>query len=292
MLTKLSRTILIVFAVFVLVATPNISHGDDYSARSKQEYYYKIGWTQAFLENNKAGSKDAYRAALKLSEEDLIKYKQLKERALNERDYDNYKRQCECIAGAIRLIKNTSYLDMWKIISGKAGEDEKPANDGNLRGSTDSPNPRFVDNGNGTIADSLTGLVWLKNANCFGGKDWKTATSDANSLASGLWGLADGSVAGDWHLPEKSELESFVNVAASDLARWLNNHGFANVKSDWYWSSTVIRNPKRLLGAGESGAWVVNMGNGRMGYGVESDAKLVWPVRPGRKTDEGSHLDR
>ena len=30
------------------------------------------------------------------------------------------------------------------------------------------PNPRFTDNGNGTVTDNLTGLIWLKNANCFG----------------------------------------------------------------------------------------------------------------------------
>ena len=32
------------------------------------------------------------------------------------------------------------------------------------------PNPRFTDNGNGTVTDNLTGLIWLKNANCFGTK--------------------------------------------------------------------------------------------------------------------------
>lgn len=280
MLIRLSGTTVTVFTVFVLVVMLKISHGDDYCARSEQEYYYKIGWTQSYLKNKNAGSKDAYKTALKLAEEDLIKYKQLKERTSNESEYDNYKRRCECIEGAIRLIKDTSYLEMWKTISGKPGDD------GNLQASnalpnpasTALPNPRFVDNGDGTITDNIAGLIWLKNANCFGKENWKTAISDAKSLASGLCGLTDGSVAGDWHLPEKSELESFVNVAASDLARWLNNHGFANVESDWYWSSTVIRNPS----GGEGGAWIVNMGNGRMGYGVESDAKHVLPVRIAR----------
>ena len=27
---------------------------------------------------------------------------------------------------------------------------------------------RFTDNGNGTMTDTLTGLIWLKNANCWG----------------------------------------------------------------------------------------------------------------------------
>ena len=34
------------------------------------------------------------------------------------------------------------------------------------------PNPRFTDNGDGTVTDNLTGLIWLKDANCFGQKTW------------------------------------------------------------------------------------------------------------------------
>ena len=41
------------------------------------------------------------------------------------------------------------------------------------------PNPRFTDNSNGTVTDNLTGLIWLKNANCFGSNRlWATALSD------------------------------------------------------------------------------------------------------------------
>ena len=40
--------------------------------------------------------------------------------------------------------------------------------DGALQKGVAWPNPRFTDNGNGTVTDNLTGLIWLKNANCFG----------------------------------------------------------------------------------------------------------------------------
>ncbi len=33
------------------------------------------------------------------------------------------------------------------------------------------------DNKNGTITDTAQGLVWLKDANCFGGRDWYDAQS-------------------------------------------------------------------------------------------------------------------
>ena len=38
--------------------------------------------------------------------------------------------------------------------------------DGAIRAGVALPSPRFTDNSDGTITDNLTGLIWLKNANC------------------------------------------------------------------------------------------------------------------------------
>jgi len=38
--------------------------------------------------------------------------------------------------------------------------------DGEYQGGV-SVDPRFTDNGDGTVTDNLTGLIWLKDANCF-----------------------------------------------------------------------------------------------------------------------------
>ena len=51
--------------------------------------------------------------------------------------------------------------------------------DGQLRPGVAWPNPRFTDNNNGTVTDNLTGLMWLKDANCFGLRTWAQALSDA-----------------------------------------------------------------------------------------------------------------
>ena len=87
--------------------------------------------------------------------------------------------------------------------------------DGDLEKGVAWPSPRFTDNGNGTVTDNLTGLIWLKNANADGVKTWANALSYCNSLASGLAGLSDGSVAGDWRLPNVKELHSLI-----DYGRW------------------------------------------------------------------------
>ncbi len=57
---------------------------------------------------------------------------------------------------------------------------------------------RFLDNGDGTVTDCRTDLIWLKDANCFGIHDWTTAESSARSLNNGECGLSDGSTEGDW----------------------------------------------------------------------------------------------
>ena len=45
--------------------------------------------------------------------------------------------------------------------------------DGDLQQGVTWPDPRFRDNSDGTITDYLTGLMWLKDANCFGSMSWQ-----------------------------------------------------------------------------------------------------------------------
>ena len=71
---------------------------------------------------------------------------------------------------------------------------------------------RFSDNGDGTVLDTLTGLVWLKDAGCLGTAFWSEGLTAVNQLASGACGLSDGSVAGMWRMPNVVELESLIDV--------------------------------------------------------------------------------
>lgn len=137
------------------------------------------------------------------------------------------------------------------------------------------PNPRFTDNGNGTVTDNLTGLIWLKNGNCFSSKTWNDALTAANTLASGACGLSDGSVAGDWRLPNKKELESLVNRQQVNPATWLNTAGFSGLVASWYWSASTASN------SAPSYAWIYNLGSGHMSYSPKNNGYYVWPVRSG-----------
>jgi len=171
--------------------------------------------------------------------------------------------------------------------------------DGEKRTGATWPSPRFADNGDGTVTDNLTGLVWLKDANCSdtaGGIDrsggllnWPSALTWSNNLASGKCGLSDNSVAGDWRLPNVNELRSLVDYSRHDPALPAG-HPFSNVQSVWYWSSTT--NPVYTGGAfnvGMSRGSIHATGKARpvTGGGSRVENKVdnllgVWPVRGGR----------
>ena len=146
--------------------------------------------------------------------------------------------------------------------------------DGNLKKGMSWPDPRFVDNGNGTIADKLTGLVWLKNANCFGMKTWDQALLDCNGLATGSCNLTDGSVPGDWRLPNIDELLSLID--RSHITPALpSGHPFTSVQAAYYWSSTTsVFDPDF--------AWYVWFDDGFSDFDPKAGGSYVWPVRGGR----------
>jgi hypothetical protein len=155
--------------------------------------------------------------------------------------------------------------------------------DGALQKGVAWPNPRFTDNGNGTVTDNMTGLIWLKNANCFGQRNWTTALSDCATLNSGGCGLTDGSVEGDWRLPNIRELFSLIDFRwfapglcnTAGTAQWSEGDPFTGVRSDYYWSSTTH--------AGATGyAWAVHLSDGFGISGLKTYTYFVWPVRGGQ----------
>ena len=117
------------------------------------------------------------------------------------------------------------------------------------------------DNNDGTITDTLQGLVWLKNASCFTAQNWSDATNNANSLSTGACGLSDKSSATNWRLPNVNELKT----------RMLDKTKFTNIVSDYYWSSTIDSTKRNAM-------YCVYTNGISNGLPIDS-VHYVWPVR-------------
>ncbi len=151
--------------------------------------------------------------------------------------------------------------------------------DGSLEKGTVWPGGRFTDNGDGTVRDLLTGLIWLRNTGCFSPALFAVALADGNQLATGACGLSDGSKPGDWRLPNLNELESMIDVSQSNPALPAGSP-FTNVSNGIYWSSTSYFGGQ----AGSPTAWTIRMSDGRYMNDYVSNIKAtsnnaVWAVK-------------
>lgn len=151
--------------------------------------------------------------------------------------------------------------------------------DGELQLGVISPTPRFTDNGDGTVTDNLTGLIWLRNAGCYLDMPWLDALAKAKELADGQCGLSDHSVPGQWRVPNIVELESLVDLSRINPAL-PSGHPFLNVANAGYWSSTTNAfHPLK--------ARYVHFRNGAVNGSSKIPEPLnngltIWPVRGGQ----------
>ena len=146
----------------------------------------------------------------------------------------------------------------------------------------------YTDNGNGTITDNNTGLIWEKQSDDGSIHDWDNVYSWADAFAVHIAGLNAGAgFAGhiDWRLPNYKELVSILNLQNSAPAVLpAFNTGCSSgctvltcscTAADSYWSSTT-------LAGFSSSAWIVDFTVGD----VFADNKLlslrVRAVRGGR----------
>jgi hypothetical protein len=120
----------------------------------------------------------------------------------------------------------------------------------------------YTDNGDGTVTDNVTGLMWQKAVSATATYTWAQAVAYCPTLI-----LAGH---GDWRLPSVIELVSIVDVGQSNLS--INGIYFPNTPSTWFWSSSPVA-------GSPSGAWYVNFYGGRTSNVDVSNALYVRCVR-------------
>lgn len=114
-----------------------------------------------------------------------------------------------------------------------------------------TPTEQFIDNGDGTLTDSVRGLMWMR---CSLGQSWQNNSCSGEALQLN-WQqalvVAHGfEYAGQrgWRLPNVKELSSITEGQCVRPA--INSELFPNTPADDYWSATPsVTDPER--------AWVI-----------------------------------
>jgi hypothetical protein len=146
----------------------------------------------------------------------------------------------------------------------------------------------FTDNGNGTVTDNNTGLVWQKcsmgqnnDASCSGTANYynwyqASGTYDASYNPSTISVCGSLSLAGTgWRLPSKKELVGIVDYSIPYPGPTIPQTLFPNTASSGYWSSTT--------GASStSDAWLVDFYDGYVVYINKGATFYVRCVRGGQ----------
>jgi hypothetical protein len=121
----------------------------------------------------------------------------------------------------------------------------------------------LLDNGDGTVTDTETGLMWQQAE--AGAMTWEAALAYCEAL----------SLAGqdDWRLPNRNELQSIVDYDFYDPAT--DTTAFPGAESSYYWSSTAY--------AGYTGfVWGVGFYGGSVHDYSKSISYYVRAVRGGQ----------
>lgn len=139
------------------------------------------------------------------------------------------------------------------------------------------PGSRFTNHSNGTVTDTLTGLMWTQDAYFPGQtRTWQQALDYVAGMNTGTnpnLGYTD------WRMPNIAELLSLVDHSTVSPAVQIG-HPFSNIKynpSTYFSSDTALQST--------TNAWVIDFVKGSIGYGLKASNRYLWPVR---STNPGS----
>ena len=143
-----------------------------------------------------------------------------------------------------------------------------------------APDSHYEDNGDGTVTDLATGLIWKQCAEGLSGAGCATGSAQGFSWPAALQCAEAEVFAGSdlWRLPNKNELASLVERRCYGPA--INQRYFPNTPSSGFWSSSPNANYSNSNFT--SFAWIVNFNYGSVGLSRKFNGEYVRLVRAGQ----------
>ena len=134
----------------------------------------------------------------------------------------------------------------------------------------------YADNGDGTVTDNNTGLMWQKQDNGYNYNWYKASGTYHATYNSGAMSVCDSLELGgydDWRLPSRFELLTLVNYGVSLPGPTIWGYYFPSTHALDYWSSTEAA-------ADPASAWSVSFYNGGVGTSPkDGDGNYVRCIR-------------
>jgi hypothetical protein len=110
-------------------------------------------------------------------------------------------------------------------------------------GGTFSAGRRWYDNGDGTITDTTSGLIWLKNVGEVTVSPVVFCASNSydlfvlmGTLGNGIAGLSDGSAPGGWRIPTAKEMQRLTS--GTEAVRFATPQMFIGIADRIYWTTS------------------------------------------------------
>ena len=155
---------------------------------------------------------------------------------------------------------NSGFVYIATVAASETSPGQKP-----LSEPAESNKPRFIDNGNDTVTDRRTGLMWMKTGRAtFGAMDWQSAETYCNTLKHAGYS--------DWHIPSKDDWRTIISKEKENPAL-LAPQSFRNVVTYLdYWTRTRVAQSPGFV-------WAVNLYYGKGTLLNKKKNAFAWPVR-------------
>jgi len=136
------------------------------------------------------------------------------------------------------------------------------------------PEERFVDNGDGTVTDKKTNLMWIKNGwriDFFSAVNWRDASEKCKSFQYGGYT--------DWRLPSIQEWKSLMDKN-NEFPALVEPNPFENIIVHMpYWSNTDFNSDRSGSLKSTTRAYTVMLYYGRISHQNINKLAFILPVR-------------